>query len=179
MSSSSNVQYVLYYCKIIGGGFHGKSTLLRALAVGIYDKIPFDGREIVIALQNTVTIRAEDGRAVHNINISSFLSHLPPSSALLPSSFTTPCCSGSTSQAVNIIEALELLSSDKQGLLLLDEDSCANNFMVRDSRMRSLVPHEPITPFSYRVNGLFRQLGISTVIVTGGTVSFLAIIITF
>lgn len=46
--------------------------------------------------------------------------------------FRTPDASGSTSQAANIQEALELGAT----ALLLDEDVCATNFMIRDARMQ-------------------------------------------
>lgn len=166
---------------VTGGGFHGKSTLLAALAVGGQNKVPGDGRELCVSTALSVCVRAEEGRHVSCVDLSAFLSSLPAAAAATPARcapltshtphsasdarrFSTRNASGSTSQAAAVVEALETGAR----LLLLDEDSCANNFMVRDSRMRSLVPHETITPFSYRVNGLMRDLGVSTVIVTGG-----------
>lgn len=146
-------------------GFHGKSTLLRAIAHGFYDKVPGDGRNLCVSARTTVSIRAEDGRYVHNTDISSFVSDLPTAANIDPLHFSTSNASGSTSQAASVMEALEMSAS----LLLLDEDTCSNNFMVRDSRMRSLVSHETITPYSYRINGIYNQLGVSSIVVTGGT----------
>lgn len=150
---------------ITGGGFHGKSTLLRALAMGCHDLVEGDGREWCVTVGTTGTIRSEDGRSVSCVDISPFISNLPAACALDVSRFSTPCGSGSTSQAAAVIEALEMGCS----LLLLDEDTCASNFMLRDSRLRSLIEREPITPFIYRVNSLHSQLGVSTIVVTGGS----------
>ena len=150
---------------IVGGGYHGKSTLLRALETGIYDHIPEDGREQVVAVPGAVKIRAEDGRAVHAVDISPFISHLPGGHGT--ESFSTELASGSTSQATALVEALETGAS----CLLLDEDTSATNFMIRDRRMQELVAKtsEPITPFVDRVRELRDQLGVSTVLVMGGS----------
>ncbi len=150
---------------IVGGGYHGKSTLLRALETGIYDHVPGDGREHVVAVSSAVKIRAEDGRAVHSVNISPFISHLP--GGLGTETFSTELASGSTSQATALVEALETVAT----CLLLDEDTSATNFMIRDRRMQELVAKtsEPITPFVDRVRELRDQLGVSTVLVMGGS----------
>jgi predicted ABC-class ATPase len=150
---------------IVGGGFHGKSTLLHALERGVYDHIPGDGRELVVTDPTAVKVRAEDNRAVSNIDISPFIDRLPFGRDT--ASFSTENASGSTSQAANIIEALQ----DEATLLLIDEDTSATNFMIRDERMQQLVVRdkEPITPFLHRVRELFRDLGVSTIIVMGGS----------
>ncbi len=150
---------------IVGGGYHGKSTLLSALEVGIYDHIPGDGRELVITDPSAVKIRAEDGRRVENVDISPFISDLPLGKDTR--SFSTEDASGSTSQAANIIEALEAGA----GTLLIDEDTSATNFMIRDHRMQELVTKdkEPITPFIDRVRQLHEELSVSTVLVIGGS----------
>jgi predicted ABC-class ATPase len=149
---------------IVGGGYHGKSTLLRALERGIYPHIPGDGREYVVTRRDAVKIRAEDGRRVEQVDISPFIANLPYERST--TAFSTDDASGSTSQAANIIEALETGAT----VLLLDEDTSATNFMVRDSRMQALVhkEYEPITPFLDRVRELSESLGISTVLVMGG-----------
>jgi predicted ABC-class ATPase len=150
---------------VVGGGFHGKSTLLRAIAAGVYDHIPGDGRERVVSDPTTAKIRAEDGRAVSGVDISAFIDRLPDDTPT--ESFSTQLASGSTSQAAALVEALETGAS----LLLLDEDTSATNFMIRDRRMQALVPREsePITPFVDRVPELRDRLGISTVLVMGGS----------
>lgn len=150
---------------IVGGGFHGKSTLLQALQVGVYNHIPADGREQVATLDSAVKIRAEDGRAIHKVNISPFIDHLPFGRDTV--NFSTENASGSTSQAANIIEALECGAK----LLLIDEDTSASNFMIRDQRMQQLVcdDKEPITPLIHRVRELYREHGVSSVIVMGGS----------
>lgn len=150
---------------IAGGGFHGKSTLLHALERGIYNHIPGDGRELVVTGPSAVKIRAEDGRSVSKVNISSFIDGLPFDRDTV--SFSTENASGSTSQAANIIEALECDSR----LLLIDEDTSATNFMIRDERMQALVVRdkEPITPFLHRVRELYEKMSISTILVMGGS----------
>ncbi len=149
---------------IVGGGYHGKSTLLKALERGVYPHIPGDGREYVVTSPDAVKIRAEDGRRVERVDISPFISNLPYGRST--TAFSTEDASGSTSQAANIMEALE---SGAQ-VLLLDEDTSATNFMVRDSRMQSLVhkEHEPITPFVDRIREIHDKLGVSTILVMGG-----------
>lgn len=150
---------------IVGGGFHGKSTLLHALERGIYNHIPGDGRERVVTDPSAVKVRAEDNRAVSDIDISHFVDRLP--FARDTHRFFTQNASGSTSQAANIIEALE----DDSTLLLIDEDTSATNFMIRDERMQQLVARdkEPITPFLHHVRAMYQDLGVSTVIVMGGS----------
>lgn len=153
---------------IVGGGYHGKSTLLRAIERGIYDHIPGDGREFVVTSPFAVKIRAEDGRAITNTDISFFISNLPFGADT--SGFSTQNASGSTSQAANIVEALE----SGARVLLVDEDTSATNFMIRDRRMQALVAKEkePITPFIDRVR-LLSEKGISTILVLGGSGDYL------
>lgn len=149
---------------IVGGGFHGKSTLLEALSHGIYPHIPGDGREYAVTRNDGVKIRAEDGRSVAGVDISPFINHLPGRQDT--GDFSTEDASGSTSQAASIVEAMEAGSK----LLLIDEDTSATNFMIRDARMQRLVhsDEEPITPFVDRVRELSEQFGVSTVLVMGG-----------
>lgn len=149
---------------IVGGGYHGKTTLLQALQVGVYDHVPRDGRERVVTLPDGVKVRAEDGRRVEKVDVSPFLHNLPFD--VDTTRFSTDDASGSTSQAAGIMETLETGSR----LLLLDEDTSATNFMVRDDLMQRLVPAElePITPYIDRVRAL-RDRGISTVMVVGGS----------
>lgn len=153
---------------IVGGGYHGKSTLLRAIERGVYPHIAGDGREWVITRGDAVTIRAEDGRAVTGVDIAPFISNLP--SGIDTRRFGTANASGSTSQAANLVEAVESGSR----LLLIDEDTSATNFMIRDERMRRLVParREPITPFVDRVRPLLEERGVSTILVAGGSGAF-------
>lgn len=150
---------------IVGGGFHGKSTLLKAIQGAVYPHVAGDGRERIATQPTAVKIRAEDGRSVQPINVSGFMDNLP----LIPSTenFSTVSASGSTSQAVNILEAVESGSS----LLLMDEDTCATNFMIRDSRMQALIAsdQEPITPLVDRIEELYKDFKISTLLVMGGS----------
>ncbi|MBD0306660.1 MAG: ABC-ATPase domain-containing protein [Microcoleus sp. T1-bin1] len=157
---------------IVGGGYHGKSTLLRAIELGVYNRIPGDGREFVVTDPAAVKIRAEDGRSVAGVDISPFINHLPQGRDT--AQFYTENASGSTSQAANIIEALELVASSKEDLvpvLLVDEDTAATNFMIRDRRMQELIAKdkEPITPFIDKVKLLYADCGVSTILVMGGS----------
>ena len=150
---------------IVGGGYHGKSTLLNAIARGVYNHLPGDGRERVVANEDAVKIRAEDGRFIEKVDISPFINNLPFGRDT--HSFSTPNASGSTSQAANIIEALE----SGARVLLLDEDTSATNFMIRDERMQALVAKEkePITPLIDTIRALYEERGVSSILVMGGS----------
>ncbi|MCC3593911.1 ABC-ATPase domain-containing protein [Microcoleus sp. PH2017_28_MFU_U_A] len=187
---------------IVGGGYHGKSTLLRAIELGVYNRIPGDGREFVVTSPAAVKIRAEDGRSVASVDISPFINHLPQGRDTVQ--FSTANASGSTSQAANIIEALEVgrrkkeegrrkkeegrrkreesqsfatgmqaasCEGDLVPVLLVDEDTAATNFMIRDRRMQALIAKdkEPITPFIDKVKQLYADYGVSTILVMGGS----------
>ncbi|MEV0051913.1 ABC-ATPase domain-containing protein [Saccharopolyspora shandongensis] len=150
---------------IVGGGFHGKSTLLRALEFGVYDHVPGDGRELVVCREDTVKVRAEDGRRVHRVDVSPFVGHLPTGADT--TDFSTDNASGSTSQAAAIVEAVEVGAK----VLLVDEDTAATNLMIRDARMQALVAKEsePLTPFVDLIRPLHAAHGVSTVLVMGGS----------
>lgn len=178
---------------IVGGGYHGKSTLLTAIERGVYNHAPDDGRELVVSDPDLVKIRAEDGRSVVGVNISPFINDLPLGQST--EKFSTENASGSTSQAAAIIEALEVGATG----LLIDEDTAATNFMIRDARMQALIPkeQEPITPLIDRVRQLYtdpekfrttspeaeigqnfsgelyKERGISTILVIGGSGDYL------
>lgn len=154
---------------IVGGGFHGKSTLLNAIERSIYNHIPGDGREHIVANRNSMKIRAEDGRSVHSLNLSNYINHLPMGKNT--ADFSTQDASGSTSQAAWLQESIEAGATG----LLIDEDTSATNFMIRDERMQALVSKgdEPITPLVDRIGQLRDELEISTVIVMGGSGDYL------
>ena len=154
---------------IVGGGYHGKSTLLRAIERGVYNHRPGDGRELVVSAPDLVKIRAEDGRAVSGVDISAFIGDLPLGKSTRR--FRSENASGSTSQAAAIVEAMESGASG----LLIDEDTAATNFLIRDARMQALVPKEsePITPYIDRVTRMYNEFGVSTVLVVGGSGDYL------
>ena len=156
---------------IVGGGFHGKSTLLRAIEQGVYDHIPGDGRELVVSDPSCFKLQAEDGRAISGVDIRPFIQNLPGSKDC--SFFSTTNASGSSSQAASIIEAI----SAGVKTILLDEDTSASNFLIRDARMQSLVPKEkePITPLLQRIRQLHDQHDISVVIVMGGSGDYFSV----
>ena len=154
---------------IIGGGFHGKSTLMQALSMGVYPHIPGDGREVVVTRSDTVYIEAEEGRCIHDINIHPFIHELPRGKNT--KCFSTTNASGSTSQAASIVEAIE---SGAQ-VLLFDEDTCATNLLMRDETMEKILPssRDPIKPLLKSVRSLWIDHGISTVFIVGGLGEFL------
>ena len=153
---------------IVGGGYHGKSTLLNALELGVYNHIPGDGREYVITDASALKLRSEDGRFIKDVDISLFINDLPNKKDT--HRFTTEDASGSTSQAAGIVEGMEAGSR----VFLLDEDTSATNFMVRDSFMQKVIAREkePITPFLERAGDLYRKAGISTILVAGSSGAF-------
>ncbi len=149
----------------VGGGYHGKSTILQALQNGVYNHIAGDGRELVITDNTALKLRAEDGRSIANVDISPFIKDLPNKRDT--THFSTEDASGSTSQAANLMEGIEAGSK----LFLIDEDTSATNFMIRDQLMQEVISagEEPITPFICRVNSLYRDLDISSIIVAGSS----------
>ena len=153
---------------IVGGGYHGKSTLLEALQTGVYDHIAGDGREYVITDHTAVKLRAEDGRSIRSVDISLFINDLPNKKDT--SSFSTPDASGSTSQAAGVVENMEAGSR----LFLINEDTSATNFMLRDDFMQQVISREkePITPFLERARDLYEKEGISTILVAGSSGAF-------
>ena len=150
---------------IVGGGYHGKSTLLKALESGVYNHIAGDGREYVITDSTAMKLRAEDGRSIRNTDISLFINDLPNKKDTR--CFSTEDASGSTSQAAAVIEGMEAGSR----VFLIDEDTSATNFMVRDDLMQKIISRskEPITPFIERARDLYEKSGISTVMVAGSS----------
>lgn len=153
---------------LVGGGYHGKSTVLQAIQDGVYNHIGGDGRELVITDESAVKLRAEDGRSIADVDITPFISNLP--NGRDTAHFHTEDASGSTSQAAGLIEAIESGSR----LILMDEDTSATNFMIRDRLMQQVVSgdEEPITPFIERVNSLYETMGISTILVAGSSGSY-------
>ena len=152
---------------IIGGGFHGKSTLLAALVKAVYPHIPGDGRERVATHPEAVFVSAEEGRAVTQLDISGFIGNLPGGAET--TGFSTANASGSTSQAATIVEAVQAGAR----LLLLDEDSSAANLLIKDRNMRRLIPEDPIIPLFDRVRELFQDFGVSTLLAVGGSSEYL------
>lgn len=153
---------------VVGGGYHGKSTLLAALQSGVYNHIAGDGREFVVTDGTALKLRAEDGRSVRDVDISAFIGELPNGKDTR--AFSTPCASGSTSQAANVVEGIEAGAR----VMLVDEDTSATNFMVRDELMSWVITpdREPITPFLDRVRALYDERGVSTVMVAGSSGAF-------
>jgi len=153
---------------ITGGGYSGKSTLLDAISAGVYNHISGDGREFVITDESAMKISAEDGRSIRHVNLSPFIKWIPGGN---PSDFSTEHASGSTSQAANIMEAINWGCKT----LMIDEDKSATNFMIQDPVMKALIDKEPITPFVERVQELYKERGVSTILVIGGSSEYLSV----
>lgn len=153
---------------ITGGGYSGKSTLLDAISAGIYNHVLGDGREFVITDPSAMKISAEDGRSIRHVNLSPFIKWIPGGN---PADFSTEHASGSTSQAANIMEAINWGCK----MLMIDEDKSATNFMIQDPIMKALIEKEPITPFVERVQELYREKGVSTILVIGGSSEYLSV----
>ncbi|KAL7276789.1 hypothetical protein RUND412_000213 [Rhizina undulata] len=155
---------------ITGGGFHGKTTLLEALELGIYNVAPGDGRELVVIEPNAFKIRAEDGRNIVNTDLTPYFVKTLPG-GMATKTFTSEDASGSTSMAANIQEALEIGAT----ALLIDEDTSATNFLMKDRMMMEFIKKDPIVPYVTKANALFEKHGVSTIIVVGGCGEYLAI----
>lgn len=154
---------------VIGGAYQGKSTLLDALCKGVFPHIPGDGRECVAVRSDAVFITAEQGRSVTGVDISGFIEKLPGKADT--HAFHTNNASGSTSQAASIVETVQAGA----GLLIIDEDSSATNFLIKDDMMRRLIPEDVMTPFLDRVQELYQRWGVSTLIVVGGSSEYLGV----
>ena len=156
---------------IVGGGYHGKSTLLKAIEQGVYNHVLEDGRQQVVSESRTVKLRAEDGRSVASVDISPVINQLPKGRD--SQQFSTENASGSTSQSAGLIEAVEAGAK----VLLIDEDTAATNFMIRDRNMQALISKdkEPITPFIDKVRQLYDDYGVSTVLVMGGSGDYFSV----
>jgi predicted ABC-class ATPase len=156
---------------IVGGAFHGKTTLLDAIASGIDPHPPGAGRERVAVLREAVSIRAEEGRPVARVDLSPFLMEIP--SGTLAGDFSSERAGGSVAQAASFVEAIELGAR----VVLVDEDTSAMNLLVRDGRMQRLVPRpaEPIVPLIDRVRELYERFGVSTILATGSSGDYLEV----
>ncbi len=154
---------------VTGGGYHGKTTLLEAIQDGIYDHVRGDGREYVVSRKYTVLVKAEDGRLVSNVDISSLIRNLP--GGCDTRRFSTLDASGSTSMAASISEVIEAGAE----VILLDEDTSATNLLFKDEVMRELIPNDPIRTLSEVVRDLVSKSGASVVVVTSASSSFLPV----
>lgn len=153
---------------ITGGAYHGKSTLLSALCKAVYPHIQGDGREWIVVDESAVRVGVEDGRSVRHTDISALVHELPGGKST--QDFSTASASGSTSEASNLLEALEFGAKT----VLIDEDASAVNFLVRDARVRALVgdAREPLVPLIDRIKD-FAEGGISFIIVAGACGDYL------
>jgi len=117
---------------VAGAPYHGKSTLLAALAAGRDDHVPDDGRELVVADSSVLAIQAEDGRRIKDTDLSRFFAKLPGCDSRR---FSTTRASGATSMGASLVQGISAGSR----LLLVDEDSAASNFLTIDPVMRRLL----------------------------------------
>ena len=153
---------------ITGGAFHGKSTLLQALTRSVYPHIPGDGREGIVIDETALRVGVEDGRSVRGTDLSAFVRDLP--GGVSTKNFNTLSASGSTSEAANLLEAMEAGATT----FLIDEDSSAVNFLIRDMRVRKLLgdDREPLIPLTDRIREISAQ-GYSFILVAGACGDYL------
>lgn len=153
---------------ITGGAFHGKSTLLQALTRSVFPHVPGDGREGIVVDETALRVGVEDGRSVRATDLSIFVRDLP--GGVSTKDFTTLSASGSTSEAANLLEAIEAGSRT----FLIDEDSSAVNFLIRDIRVRKLLgdDREPLIPLTDRIRAI-AQAGYSFILVAGACGDYL------
>ena len=153
---------------ITGGAFHGKSTLLQALTRSVFPHVPGDGREGIVVDETALRVGVEDGRSVRATDLSIFVRDLP--GGVSTKDFTTLSASGSTSEAANLLEAIEAGSRT----FLIDEDSSAVNFLIRDIRVRKLLgdDREPLIPLTDRIREI-AQAGYSFILVAGACGDYL------
>ena len=155
---------------ITGGAFHGKSTLLQALTRAVYPHVPGDGREGIVVDETALRVGVEDGRSVRGTDLSMFVRDLP--GGISTKDFNTLSASGSTSEAANLLEAMEAGART----FFIDEDSSAVNFLIRDVRVRKLLgdDREPLIPLTDRIREL-AGAGMSFVLVAGACGDYLDI----
>ena len=155
---------------ITGGAFHGKSTLLQALIRAVFPHVPGDGREGIVVDETALRVGVEDGRSVRGTDLSMFVRDLP--GGISTKDFNTLSASGSTSEAANLLEAMEAGART----FFIDEDSSAVNFLIRDVRVRKLLgdEREPLIPLTDRIREL-ATAGMSFVLVAGACGDYLDI----
>ena len=153
---------------ITGGAFHGKSTLLQALVRAVYPHVPGDGREGIVVDDTALRVGVEDGRSVRGTDLSMFVRDLP--GGISTKDFSTLSASGSTSEAANLLEAMEAGART----FLIDEDSSAVNFLIRDVRVRKLLgdEREPLIPLTDRIRSL-ASAGMNFILVAGACGDYL------
>lgn len=154
---------------VTGGAFAGKSTLLAAVARGVYPHVPGDGRELVATVPDAVALRAEPGRRIERVDVSALVRTMP--GRFDTTALSTDRAGGTLSVAASLVEALEVGT----GLLLFDEDDLPAAFLTRDARMQALVPapRDPLVRLVDVVRPLWEDLGISSVVATAGLGDFL------
>lgn len=153
---------------ITGGAFHGKSTLLQAFVRAVYPHVPGDGREGIVVDDTALRVGVEDGRSVRGTDLSMFVRDLP--GGISTKDFSTLSASGSTSEAANLLEAMEAGART----FLIDEDSSAVNFLIRDVRVRKLLgdEREPLIPLTDRIRSL-ASAGMNFILVAGACGDYL------
>ena len=153
---------------IAGSAFHGKTTLLEAIAAGVWNHVPGDGRERVVTIRDAMYVRAEDGRYISCVDIEPFVHDLPGGRST--KCFSTSDASGATSVAASIQEAVEAGAR----LLLFDEDTSATNMLYLDERVKPLTRRHTVTPLSELAKDM-KEKGLSIVIVSTGSLPLIAV----
>ena len=132
--------------------------------------MPGDGREGIVVDETALRVGVEDGRSVRGTDLSMFVRDLP--GGISTKDFNTLSASGSTSEAANLLEAMEAGART----FFIDEDSSAVNFLIRDMRVRKLLgdEREPLIPLTDRIREL-ASAGMNFILVAGACGDYLDI----
>ena len=149
---------------ILGDAYSGRIELMRALASGVYNHIPGDGREMVITVPDAVYVAAEAGRSIQKVDVSPFITELPSSAD--PKHYTCPQADRTAAQAASTVEAMEVGAR----VLMFDESESCAEFLGSDSRLAYVSggSKRNVTPLALRARQIADEMGIS-IVVAGST----------
>ena len=143
---------------ILGESNSGRVDIMDAIAQGIYNHVPGDGREHVVTVADAVNIRSEVGRSIQQVDISPFASSLADGGN--PAAYSAKSAGSFTSQAASTVEALEAGAR----VLLFDEHSSSSTFLSSDTRVSSLLGESSRNTMAARARQMVDELGISMIV---------------
>jgi predicted ABC-class ATPase len=151
---------------IVGDEYSSRAALMRAIASGIYNHVPGDGREQVITVPDAVHVAAETGRSIQKVDISSMI---PAQSGVRSDAFSAEQADACSAQAAAMVEALEVGAR----ALLFDESESSAAFLTQDTRLMGLMPEAGarVTPLSARARQLADDLGVSIIVAGSASVA--------
>ncbi len=143
---------------ILGESNGGRVDLTEAIAQGIYNHVPGDGRESVVTVADAVAIHSEAGRSIQQVDISAFATELLDGGN--PASYSCKSAGSFSSQAASTVEALEAGAR----VLLYDEHSSSSTFLSSDTRVSPLLGKSIRNSLASRARQMVDELGISIVV---------------